>query len=83
MNKDRVEDENVTLESLARMVQQGFLEMAKQADLEIVKNDVKALKTDVADLKADMKEVKGDIKHLGKRMDRVEDALGLEHPVRK
>lgn len=83
MNEEHSQDENITLESLARMVQKGFSGMAKQVYLEIVKKDVATLKTNVAYLKAGVSEIKTDVKHLGKRMNRVEDALGLEHPVRK
>ncbi len=71
----------MTLDDLARIVQEGFLSIdgklgTIEADVSVLKTDVSELKTDVAELKSDVAELKSDVKDikadLNKKVDKID-----------
>lgn len=74
-------EKNMTLDDLARIVQNGFLKIDGQfnvlnTDVAELKTDVAELKTDVAELKTDVAELKHTVNtievNLNKKVDKIE-----------
>ncbi|MEI6650192.1 MAG: hypothetical protein WCL23_02025 [Candidatus Moraniibacteriota bacterium] len=75
------EKDAMTIDDLARIVQNGFLKMDEQfsvlgADVAELKTDVAILKTDVAELKTDVAEIKTDVAILKTDVVELKDTVG-------
>lgn len=68
-------NKKITTEDLARMVQRGFEETAKKADVDKLKSDVGELKSDVGELKLDVGELKSDVGELKGQVNNIENKV--------
>lgn len=89
--KNNQKKKKITMDYLARIVQEGFLDMKErfigiEEKLEIIEADVTVLKADVTVLKADVTVLKTDVKeikaNLNKKVDTIEYNT-LEYRVEK
>ena len=73
MQKNSETKKEMTMDDLARIVQNGFLDL--KSDIKSVKDDVAVLKTDVAVLKTDVAVLKVDVSELKTAVGNIEANL--------